>query len=99
MDRVVACYKECLLPCLTQGESILVVAHGNSIRALLGYLLNYKESELESLNIGWAEPIKIVYDESGLVQSVINYRVKNNPKPSQWPETCRFSQVVDMLAD
>lgn len=96
MDRVVACYKECMLPCLIQGESILVVAHGNSIRALLGYLLNYEESELESLNIGWAEPIKIVYDESGLVQSVINYRVKNNPKPSQWPETCSFSQVVDI---
>ncbi|WP_250636618.1 2,3-bisphosphoglycerate-dependent phosphoglycerate mutase [Pedobacter sp. PACM 27299] len=62
LDRVVPFYQKEILPVLKQGKTILIVAHGNSLRALTMYLENLNEQEVSMLNI--ATGIPHVYDFS-----------------------------------
>lgn len=55
--RVEAAYREVVLPVLAGGESLLVVAHGNSLRALLAVVDELTGPEIESLNIPNAHPL------------------------------------------
>ena len=50
-DRVLPYYQSYIRPCLILGETILVVAHGNSLRALMMYLENLTESQIENTEI------------------------------------------------
>lgn len=45
-DRVVPWYKEVIVPKLLKGENILLVAHGNSIRALTKYLESISDEDI-----------------------------------------------------
>jgi 2,3-bisphosphoglycerate-dependent phosphoglycerate mutase len=45
-DRVVPFYKEKILPEILSGKNILIVAHGNSLRALLKYVENISDDEI-----------------------------------------------------
>jgi 2,3-bisphosphoglycerate-dependent phosphoglycerate mutase len=51
-----------LLGRLGKGETVLVIAHGNSLRALCSIVDDLSDEELEELNLPTAEPI--VYDVS-----------------------------------
>ena len=55
-ERVIACYQDTLLPLRQMGKNILVVAHGNSIRALLMSLLDITPNDVAGLEIGWCSP-------------------------------------------
>jgi 2,3-bisphosphoglycerate-dependent phosphoglycerate mutase len=55
-DRVLPYYKEHIEPLLKQGKNVLVVAHGNSLRALVMYLENISKEEIASLNIPTGVP-------------------------------------------
>lgn len=46
-----------LAPAIKQGKNVLVVAHGNSIRALVKYLDNVSESDIVELNIPTGIPL------------------------------------------
>lgn len=59
-ERVLPYYKEKIEPLLKQGKNVLVVAHGNSLRALVMYLENISKEEIPSLNIPTGTPY--VYD-------------------------------------
>lgn len=61
-ERVVPFYQKEILPLLKQGKTILIVAHGNSLRALTMYLENLSEQEVSILNIATGLPR--VYDFS-----------------------------------
>ena len=49
--RAAACYQERILPLLQQNKRILVVAHGNSLRALVMYLDNISPANIARLEI------------------------------------------------
>lgn len=49
--RVGACWRERIEPRIATGERVLVVAHGNSIRALLALLLRLEEPAIKQLEI------------------------------------------------
>jgi len=55
-ERVLPYYKEHIEPLLKQGKNVLVVAHGNSLRALVMYLENISKEEIASLNIPTGVP-------------------------------------------
>lgn len=50
-NRVVPYYKTQIFPDLMSGKSVLIVAHGNSLRALVKYLENISNEDVEDLEI------------------------------------------------
>lgn len=55
-----------LTPQLRSGRSVLVVAHGNSLRALITVLDALDASQTEALNIPTGEPLLYTVDEHGV---------------------------------
>lgn len=56
--RVMPYFKSYILPLLQKGVNILIVAHGNSLRALIMSLENLSPDEILKREIGTGEPIK-----------------------------------------
>lgn len=54
-DRVVPYYLHAILPDLAAGKNVLVVAHGNSLRALMRHLEDLTDDEVAAAEIGVAE--------------------------------------------
>jgi 2,3-bisphosphoglycerate-dependent phosphoglycerate mutase len=62
-ERVLPYFNAEILPRLTQGENILVAAHGNSLRSLVMQLDNLSKEEVIELEIPTGAPI--IYTFSG----------------------------------
>ncbi len=45
-DRVIPYFKEHILTLINQGKTILIVAHGNSLRALLKYIEDINDGDI-----------------------------------------------------
>jgi 2,3-bisphosphoglycerate-dependent phosphoglycerate mutase len=54
--RVIPCYKNRICPLLATGENILLVAHGNSLRALMMQLENISVDKIPDINIPTGVP-------------------------------------------
>jgi 2,3-bisphosphoglycerate-dependent phosphoglycerate mutase len=63
--RVIPYYEKHILPLLKQGKKVLVVAHGNSLRALVMVLDNISERDIPELNIPTGAPLRYLIDENG----------------------------------
>ncbi|HSX40167.1 MAG TPA: 2,3-diphosphoglycerate-dependent phosphoglycerate mutase [Candidatus Saccharimonadales bacterium] len=64
-DRVVPYFEEEILPKLKKGETILVTAHGNSLRALIKYLEHISDDDIAKVEIGTCEVLVYNIDDSG----------------------------------
>ncbi|WP_457913495.1 2,3-diphosphoglycerate-dependent phosphoglycerate mutase [Candidatus Gillettellia adelgis] len=64
MNRVIPYWKEKILPRIKSGERIIIVAHGNSLRALVKYLDNLNEDKILELNIPTGIPLVYEFDEN-----------------------------------
>ena len=64
-NRMVPYYQNEILPKLKSGQNILIVAHGNSLRALVKYLENISDEGVESLEIPTGDILIYKLDESG----------------------------------
>jgi 2,3-bisphosphoglycerate-dependent phosphoglycerate mutase len=64
-ERVIPYYQEKIWPALSSGESILVVAHGNSLRALVMHLNQLSREEVLELNIPTGAPLLFELDDDG----------------------------------
>ncbi len=64
VDRVVPYYEEFIKPLLKEGKDVLVVAHGNSLRALIMYLDNMTKDEILAYNLPTATPVTYEFDEN-----------------------------------
>lgn len=65
--RVVPYYEQHILPDLKAGHNVLVVAHGNSLRALVKYLDNIPEEHIHKLEIGFGDVYCYEFDAAGAV--------------------------------
>jgi 2,3-bisphosphoglycerate-dependent phosphoglycerate mutase len=63
--RVLPYWDKHILPELIAGHNILVVAHGNSLRALVMRLDKLSEDEVVELNIPTGVPLKYEFDAQG----------------------------------
>lgn len=63
--RVAPLWTDRLLPGLRAGRTVLVVAHGNSLRALCALVDALDDDELEELNLPTAQPIAWWVDGAG----------------------------------
>lgn len=72
-SRVVPYYLKQILPQLKLGKNVLVVAHGNSLRALVKYLEEIPDDKIEKLEIATGEIYLYQIDEKG---SIISKEIK-----------------------
>lgn len=66
LERVVRYWQDSLLPDLQMGKRLLVVAHGNSLRALVKHLDHISVEDVPRLNIPTGIPIAYEIDKNGL---------------------------------
>jgi 2,3-bisphosphoglycerate-dependent phosphoglycerate mutase len=71
LDRVLPYWTSTLAPEIKSGKRVLVVAHGNSIRALVKYLDNVSEADITELNIPTGLPL--VYELDADLKPIKNY--------------------------
>lgn len=64
VKRFVPYWEETIAPAVKAGESVLIAAHGNSLRALVKYLDNVPEEEITELNIPTGIPLVYELDEN-----------------------------------
>ncbi|MGH8212230.1 MAG: 2,3-bisphosphoglycerate-dependent phosphoglycerate mutase, partial [Rhodanobacteraceae bacterium] len=62
--RVLPYWHEVLAPAIRAGQRVLVVAHGNSLRALIKYLDGISDSDIVEMNIPTGVPIVYEFEES-----------------------------------
>merc|ERR1711972_991049 len=64
VERVLPFWNDQIAPCVMAGKSVLVSAHGNSLRAICKYLENMSEKEVLDLNIPTAVPLVYELDDN-----------------------------------
>ncbi len=62
LDRVLPCWEGEIAPLLKAGETILVAAHGNSLRAIVKLLFGVGEAEIVHVEIPTGNPLLIELD-------------------------------------
>jgi len=63
LARTLPYWHETIAPAIRSGKRVLVVAHGNSIRALVKYLDNVSDQEITELNIPTGIPLVYELDD------------------------------------
>ncbi|MBI4346639.1 MAG: 2,3-bisphosphoglycerate-dependent phosphoglycerate mutase [Elusimicrobia bacterium] len=66
-ERALPYFREKILPAVKAGKNVLVVAHGNSLRAIVMELDSLTQEQVMELNIGTCEPIAYEIDATGKV--------------------------------
>ena len=62
VDRFLPYYTDVIVPDLRVGRTVLIAAHGNSLRALVKYLDGMSDDEVVGLNIPTGIPLRYVLD-------------------------------------
>jgi enolase len=76
IDRVVIYYENEIKPYLDEGKNVLIVAHGNSIRALLVILNVFSQNNIDQFEIPTGKPIFIDYPDTGNYTFINQYEIK-----------------------
>ena len=79
--RVVPYYEEHILPQLLSGHNVLVVAHGNSLRALVKHLEHIADDKIAELEIGFGEVYCYDIDTHGKIIEKTVRAVNSRPIP------------------
>lgn len=69
--RVVPCWENDIVPLLQKGKKVVIVAHGNSLRALVKYLENMSSEAILEFNIPTGIPL--VYELNEKIHPVKKY--------------------------
>jgi 2,3-bisphosphoglycerate-dependent phosphoglycerate mutase len=64
VNRFLPYWHETIAPMIKTGKRVLIVAHGNSLRALVKYLDNVSDDEIVGLNIPTGVPLVYELDEN-----------------------------------
>jgi len=64
VDRVLPYWHDHIAPCVMAGKTVLVAAHGNSLRAICKYLEGMSEEEVLELNIPTGAPLVYELDDN-----------------------------------
>ncbi|MDR2377807.1 MAG: phosphoglyceromutase [Bifidobacteriaceae bacterium] len=63
LERALPYWREAVVPDLVQGKTVLVAAHGNSLRALVKHLDGISDADIAGLNIPTGIPLVYELDE------------------------------------
>lgn len=67
VERFIPYYQQEILPRAKRGETVLIAAHGNSLRALVKHLDNISDEDIAALNIPTGIPLIYELDAEGTV--------------------------------
>ncbi|MDO8481719.1 MAG: histidine phosphatase family protein [bacterium] len=68
-ERAVPYYKSAILRALLEGKNVLLVSHGNAIRALMKYIENIPDDKVKDLEMLFGSVIVYGVDENGQMTS------------------------------
>jgi 2,3-bisphosphoglycerate-dependent phosphoglycerate mutase len=71
-NRVIPYYQTQIEPLLQKGGNILVVAHGNSLRALMMHLEKISEEEIAHVDLPTGRPRQYRLDDQGRITGVVD---------------------------
>jgi 2,3-bisphosphoglycerate-dependent phosphoglycerate mutase len=77
--RFLPCWNEVISPSIRSGNRVLIVAHGNSLRALVKYLDNVSETDIVELNIPTGVPL--VYELDNNLRPIRHYYLGDSESP------------------
>ena len=63
VERLLPYWEESIVPDLTAGKTVLITAHGNSLRALVKHLDGISDTDIAALNIPTAQPLVYRLDD------------------------------------
>lgn len=66
-ERVIPYYQQTIEPKIKNGENIIIVAHGNSLRALIKYLENINDEDISTVELATGEAYVYDIDPQGSV--------------------------------
>jgi 2,3-bisphosphoglycerate-dependent phosphoglycerate mutase len=75
IERVLPYWESDVLPVLARGETVIISAHGNSLRALVKHLSNISDDDISGLEIPTGQPI--IYDFDADMQPGERYYLKD----------------------
>lgn len=75
IERVLPYWESDILPVLARGETVIISAHGNSLRALVKHLSNISDEDITALEIPTGQPI--IYDFDDAMQPGERYYLKD----------------------
>lgn len=67
-ERVVPFYQQEIEPLIKDGKNILIVAHGNSLRALVKYLENISDADIPKVELATGEVFVYTINKEGKVE-------------------------------
>lgn len=67
-ERVVPFYQEQIVPLLLAGKNVLIVAHGNSLRALMKYIESIDDESIAQLEMLFGQIVTYTIDDNGLAE-------------------------------
>jgi 2,3-bisphosphoglycerate-dependent phosphoglycerate mutase len=73
LDRVQPYWDRSIAPLLEAGEDVLVVAHGNSLRAIVKLLFQLSGEEIVQIEIPTGNPLEIGMDAEGKLPAAARY--------------------------
>lgn len=77
--RVVPFYKETVIPLLNSDNTVLIVAHGNSIRALVKYIETVSDEDIEKVDMIFGHALLYRIDERGKMQTKTTRSIVSPP--------------------
>ena len=75
-ERTIPYLEKTIMPRILDGEKVLVVAHGNSLRAIVMKLKKYSPEQILQTEIGWCEPWTFEMDSMG---EMISFNITPRP--------------------
>ncbi|MCA9326954.1 2,3-bisphosphoglycerate-dependent phosphoglycerate mutase, partial [Candidatus Saccharibacteria bacterium] len=78
-ERAVPFYRDEVLPQLRDGKNVLLVAHGNSLRALMKYVENISDGDVENLEMPFGNILVYDIDEDGHSTSKTETKIDSPP--------------------
>lgn len=75
IERVLPYWQSDILPVLAKGETVIISAHGNSLRALVKHLSGISDEDITGLEIPTGQPI--IYDFDATMQPGERYYLKD----------------------
>jgi 2,3-bisphosphoglycerate-dependent phosphoglycerate mutase len=79
--RVLGYYKNKIVPEIEKGKNIIIVAHGNSLRAFCKFLFNISNEKINSLEIPTGNPMCVTLERSTANLLDVNYLDQNRKEP------------------
>ncbi|MBY0343112.1 MAG: 2,3-diphosphoglycerate-dependent phosphoglycerate mutase [Sphingomonadales bacterium] len=75
IERVLPYWESTILPVLASGETVIIAAHGNSLRALVKHLSGISDADITDLEIPTGQPI--IYEFAGTAPVGTRYYLKD----------------------